>query len=202
MKLRRNPTDGSSPHAVPDEPKHGRSRRGSAPVEPPSVAPPVRPEGWQPLGELLMARKDVTASQVNQALMHQSASGKRVGTLLVELGAIDEKDLAEALAEQLSLAMVDLGTETPEAEAIALVPESVARASQCIPMLLADGTLVVAVADPSDALVQQLQALTRLEVTLVVAPASDVRSFSNARLTCILTAASDVPSVSAMSRYG
>ena len=175
MRLRKNTSDGQSPAAVLDEPKHGRPRRGSTPVEPAPVAPPVRPEGWQPLGELLMARKDVTASQVNQALMHQSASGKRVGSLLVELGAIDEKDLAEALAEQLSLAMVDLGTETPEAEAIALVPESVARASQCIPMLLADGTLVVAVADPSDALVQQLQALTRLEVTLVVAPASDVR---------------------------
>ena len=175
MRLRKNTSDGQSPAAVLDEPKHGRPRRGTTPVEPAPVAPPVRPEGWQPLGELLMARKDVTASQVNQALMHQSASGKRVGSLLVELGAIDEKDLAEALAEQLSLAMVDLGTETPEAEAIALVPESVARASQCIPMLLADGTLVVAVADPSDALVQQLQALTRLEVTLVVAPASDVR---------------------------
>jgi len=53
-----------------------------------------RPEGWQPLGELLVARQAVTTTQLNEALLQQSASGKRVGALLVELGALDELELA------------------------------------------------------------------------------------------------------------
>ena len=176
MRIRRSPVDPEASVPVLDAPREGRTRRGAvAPTEPAAAAPPVRPDGWQPLGEVLMARKAVTLDQVSQALMHQSASGKRVGALLVELGAINEQDLAEALAEQLSLDLVDLGSESPDATAVALVPESVARAAQCVPMRVTDGTLVVAVADPSQALVHQLQTSTGLPVTLVVAPGSEVR---------------------------
>jgi type IV pilus assembly protein PilB len=151
----------------PEAPENGRSAK--------PVPQPVRPDGWQPLGELLMERKAVSSQQVSEALLQQSASGKRVGMLLVELGAINERDLAEALAEQLSLALVDLGMETPDPDAVMLVPESMARAHMCIPMMRTQDAVIVAVADPGEVLLQQLTHHIGLAVTLVVAPASEIR---------------------------
>ncbi|HEX2040828.1 MAG TPA: hypothetical protein VHF47_13975, partial [Acidimicrobiales bacterium] len=49
--------------------------------------------GGKRLGELLVARNYVTKTQLVEALLQQSASGKRIGALLVELGALDERDL-------------------------------------------------------------------------------------------------------------
>ncbi|MCW2681820.1 MAG: type pilus assembly protein PilB [Frankiales bacterium] len=177
MRLRKGSTvtDDAGFVSVPQQDGKRSRREATVVAEAPVAAPVVRPDGWQPLGELLMARDAVDHPQVAEALLQQAASGKRVGALLVELGAISERDLAEALAEQLSLALVDLGTETPDPEAVAVIPESFARAHQCIPMMRTQDAIIIAVADPSDALAVQLQSQTRLDVTLVVAPGSEVR---------------------------
>lgn len=168
MRLRKaTSVDDAGLASIPEQASGGRTASRSTPSVP--------PDGWQPLGELLMLRKSVSSSQLSEALLQQSASGKRVGALLVELGAISERDLAEALAEQLSLALVDLGQETPDPEAVLLLPESVARAHLCIPMMRTDSTVVVAVADPSEMLLHQLCQHLGPDVTLVVAPASEVR---------------------------
>src|SRR3954470_6822692 len=80
------------------------------------------------LGEILVEHTQVTHKQVAEALLQQSASGKPIGRLLVQLGALSDRELAHALAEQMQLALVDLAQEEPEAEAIACLPESIARA--------------------------------------------------------------------------
>ena len=53
------------------------------------------------LGELLVSAQLISHDQLAEALIQQSASGKRIGTTLVELGAINERDLAKALSTQL-----------------------------------------------------------------------------------------------------
>lgn len=175
MRLRKPAQDADAGFVAIPAQEGKRGRRGVPETVETPITPVLRPDGWQPLGELLMARKAVSSTQVSEALLQQGASGKRVGNLLVELGAIGERDLAEALAEQLSLALVDLSTEAPDPEAIPLIPESLARAEQCIPMMRVDSTLIVAAADPADALVANLRAATRLDITLVIAPASEIR---------------------------
>jgi len=127
------------------------------------------------LGELLVLQRRVTAAQLAEALLQQDASGKRVGSLLVELGALDERDLTTVLAEQLDLAVVDLREESAEADAVALLPESLARAHVCIPMWHAEKTLVVAAADPTPKLLAELRSATGQDITLVVASATDIR---------------------------
>lgn len=49
------------------------------------------------LGNFLVARGYVTNEQVDEALARQKEEGKLLGTLLVELGAVDEADLQEIL---------------------------------------------------------------------------------------------------------
>lgn len=57
-----------------------------------------------PLGEILLGLRTVTAEQVNAALTEQQKSGRRIGELLVEAGAIDHRQLYEALGLQQRMA--------------------------------------------------------------------------------------------------
>ncbi|MBV9292540.1 MAG: type II/IV secretion system protein [Frankiales bacterium] len=131
--------------------------------------------GWTRLGEIAVQRSRVTQKQVAEALLQQSASGKQLGRLLVELGALTDRELALSLAEQMNLALVDLAQEQPDADAIARLPETIARSETVVPMLLVEGTLVVAVAEPSAKLLHQLTAAAGLPVTMVVAPSGDIK---------------------------
>src|SRR5205809_6693313 len=75
-------------------------------------------EPSEKLGELLVRHDRVSHTQLNEALLQQSASGKRIGSLLVELGALSDVDLAHALSEQFNLEYIDLGRVTPDPAAL------------------------------------------------------------------------------------
>jgi type IV pilus assembly protein PilB len=148
-----------------------------------AARPPARPvddefhvdSGGQRLGELLVARNVVTKTQLIEALLQQSASGKRIGALLVELGALDERALAQLLAEQMDVPLVDLRTDTPDPEAVKRLPETVARNVNAVPIRIDGDVLEVAVADPSDHFAKVLSDAAGSAVRLCIAPASDIR---------------------------
>ncbi|MFN2568718.1 MAG: pilus assembly protein PilB, partial [Candidatus Dormibacteria bacterium] len=117
----------------------------------------------------------VTQAQLSEALVQQSASGKRLGTLLVELGVLDERTLAATVAEQLGLPLADLSRQTPEPEALKLLPESSARRLRAMPLRLTLAGLEIAVADPGRKIKAELSWAARREVILQVAPATDVQ---------------------------
>ncbi len=138
---------------------------------PPAPTGPARPF----LGEILVRRGLLTRAQLDDALHKQQVSGKRLGTLLLELGALDERDLATAVGEQFGVDVVDLRRHAPDPAAVQRLPESVARALVALPLADADGVLQVAVADPSDQLLEELATATGRTVALQVASGSDIR---------------------------
>jgi type IV pilus assembly protein PilB len=128
------------------------------------------------LGDLLIESQLVTASRLDEALLQQSASGKRLGELLVELGAIDDFDLARVLSGRLGVPLADLRRDTPDDAAIALIPESLARSHVAIPVGRADGSLQIAMADPQDDIAtKELSAAAGMPVIRMIAPPSDIR---------------------------
>ena len=127
------------------------------------------------LGELLVAAKLITPAQLSEALLQQAASGKRIGSALVDAGILDEADLARVLSTQLDVPLADLSQVTPSAEAIELLTESVARAQSAVPLALEEGSLKVAVADPTDEIKALLSSAVGRPVEIFVAPPSDVR---------------------------
>ncbi len=135
------------------------------------------------LGELLVARQAITPTQLRDALLQQSGGfdSERVGTILVRAGVLDERTLTNALAEQLGLTTVDLRTSRPAPDAIAALPESVARDLMAIPIARVDGRLQIAVADPGAAgLKEQLAAAVAGEIDLAIAPPSEIIRVLNA----------------------
>jgi type IV pilus assembly protein PilB len=127
------------------------------------------------LGEILVDSKLLTREKLDDALLKQRVSGKRLGALLVELGAVDERDLATALGEHFGVAVIDLRHRAPVPEALFLLPEASARSLLALPLQLTNGTLEVAVADPSDDALEQLRALTGMPVALTVASSTDIK---------------------------
>src|SRR5512143_3907511 len=78
---------------------------------PPAVAdsPPARKR----IGELLIERGKLDAQALERALRLQEDSGEKIGTLLVTLGIVSQRDVAESLAAQLELPLLD-ATGYPE----------------------------------------------------------------------------------------
>jgi type IV pilus assembly protein PilB len=168
MALRRGSSKERAPEPPTQSPEAPRTN-GRAPAV--ALAQP-----GEKLGELLVRKDRLTHTQLNEALLQQSASGKRIGSLLVELGALNEHDLAWALSEQFRLELIDLGKQTPEPEAVALLSETVARTESAIPLRLDEsGRLVIAVADVTPEMLERLQAATGRAVVLAVAPDTEVR---------------------------
>jgi type IV pilus assembly protein PilB len=148
-------------------------------IDKPAVAFEARPVDTTPtkgrLGHVLVSRGVVTETQVAAALKAQAGSGKRLGEVLVDIGALDDRGLAEALADFFGMPVTDLRLDTPEPSALALVPADVARENLAVPLHVDDDGLHVAVAQPSDDLRFLLADVSGHSVRLSVAPMTDIR---------------------------
>lgn len=136
------------------------------------------------IGELLRRKGALRPDQLDHALEVQKSSGGLIGRVLVELGLIGDRDLAEAITEMLGLEMIDLdhlGTVDPDAAH--LIPESIARRHQLIgirfeksnPELVVNDKIVVAMTDPSDFMaLDSIRATTNLEPIAAVATSAQI----------------------------
>ena len=127
------------------------------------------------LGNLLLTRGFIVESELRYALARQAATGGAIGQILVDLGLITERDLVELLAEQFRLEVVDVGRVVCDATTIARLPGAVARRLGALPLRLSDGTVDVAVADPSDDdAVNELTEVLGAPVRLFLAPRAEI----------------------------
>jgi len=167
MKLRKEPNRGrhGPPADAADESGADATTRAVIPIS----------GGRGQLGELLVGAQIISHDQLAEALIQQSSSGKRIGATLVELGAITERNLAEALSTQLLVPLVDLSQQTPDPDAVEVLPESVARAHLAVPITIDDTGVTIAVSDPNPELAKTLANACGRVVRLVLAPRSDVQ---------------------------
>lgn len=129
---------------------------------------------------MLLSDRALKPERLAEALNVQTQSGEKLGAILVKQGALDANALTIALAKQLGLPTVDLRKQVPTPEALALVPETIAREFGIVPLLLTDGQLYVAIADGSDLGVRAaLQRLPVKEVVVYLASADDVATSLN-----------------------
>src|SRR5688572_16893230 len=116
-------------------------------VSDPTPAPPARKR----IGEILIERGKLDTAGLERALRLQAESGgEKLGALLVTLGVCAQRDVAEALAQQLGLPLVDSATypEFPILEE--RVSARFLRESRALPVREDESELVLAMADPTD----------------------------------------------------
>lgn len=103
------------------------------------------------IGDLLVSKQMITEDQLMEALAEQKKTGRKLGAALIEMGLIEEDALLRLLAEQLNVPFVDLKNFNFDREVVKQLPEMLARRYRAVVLKAeADGTLVIAMADPTD----------------------------------------------------
>ncbi len=115
----------------------------------------------QNLGRALVEMKAISEADLEEALEEQERSGRLLGRILLERGLIDQHTMAVALARQHGMEFVPLEDAPSDAEVLSLVPESIALRNQFIPHKKERDVLIVLLADP-----QARNALKDTEVLL------------------------------------
>ncbi len=101
------------------------------------------------LGELLLEERLITPEALEEALESQVVHGGRLGTNLVELGLVQEQDLARVLGRQHNVASAS-GEMVPDPRALELVDLNDADEKDYLPMRMDATRMSVAVLNPHD----------------------------------------------------
>ena len=88
----------------------------------------------QPLGQQLIAHGLITEDQLRIALLEQGMTRLTLGKQLVQMGFITESALRDTLSESLGKQGVDLSRAIADPDALALVPEEMARRHRLLPL--------------------------------------------------------------------
>jgi type IV pilus assembly protein PilB len=148
----------------------------------------VRPDdlavlpGGRRLGEILVDANLVNRGQVVAALAEsrRATPPKLIGQWLVDQAALDERDLAWAVANQRGLETVDLRAVSPDPAVTRLLDEATARRLTAIPLSVNGETVVIAVAYPTEATIRVLQETIHQPILMkVAAPADVLRAIGN-----------------------
>lgn len=102
------------------------------------------------IGEVLVETKIINQQQLEQAISFQKGKNKRIGKIFVELGFATEKQIAEALANALSIPLVNCSEYTIDAKLTSLVPRALMETRIIMPLEIKNNTLLVAMVDPLD----------------------------------------------------
>ena len=101
------------------------------------------------IGDLLIAMSACTPDAIREALYYQDLHGARLGTNLLELGAIDERILGEAL-RQLYAVPVLTGEIAVDGRALQLVPRVLVEKHEAVPYAIDGRALRVLMCDPGN----------------------------------------------------
>jgi type IV pilus assembly protein PilB len=122
------------------------------------------------IGELLVKEGLINQQALEKALQEQKTSGYRVGYNLVKLGFVNEVELTRMLARQYRMPAVDLTNFEVDPRIAKLIPSELAQRHLVLPLKREGRTLTVAMADPSDlGVIDDLKFITRYDIFPVIA---------------------------------
>jgi len=119
----------------------------------------------------------VTPDQVALAQQEAQSAGVGVVDYMVANKIVRPADVTQAKAAHFGAEVVQLSGMKVEDEVIAAIPRHIAKKYRVVPVYKHDGTLTVAIADPSDlATIDSLTHLLHTEIVLQVASEPDIEA--------------------------
>jgi Type II secretion system (T2SS), protein E, N-terminal domain len=152
------------------------ARTSDAAQTPSGIVPPTGGGHSGFLSDVIVELGFASRDTVEQAVRAARSPGSTVARVLVERGAVSEEQLARATAERYGIDYVDLTRFDVDPAAANLIKPAAARRYRAVPIAHAGEGLLVAMADPADALgVNDIAVMTKLAVRPAVAsgPALD-----------------------------
>ncbi len=130
----------------------------------------------QRIGEVLIQKKLVKATQVEEALKIQKDTKERIGEILVRLGHISRESLLEVLSVELGLPIANLSKIKIPAEVIEAVPKRMAETYGLIPLAVAGKSITLAMTNPMDVhALDDIRRLTGLEIRPMLAGEKEIK---------------------------
>jgi hypothetical protein len=131
------------------------------------------------MGDLLLEMGLLDERTLEDAIVEQRASGRRLPRILGEKRVLDEERLTKAVAAKLRLEVVNVTSLKIHERVLALIPAPVAFRYGVLPIAIkrANGTeyLYLVMADPLDnEAIEEVQRVTQKQVRVLMATASDV----------------------------
>jgi MshEN domain len=162
------------------------------------MSTPLRERPDAPLGTLIFRAGLLPAETIENALEEGVKTGRRLGEILVERNLIKEEDLTRLLAGQKGLPYVSLRERPVEVEAARLLAEDQARLFTALPIGFEEGIPVVAVADPTnDVLNRNIREAIGQDARFVVVARSELNEVIGEIFNGTRTAAAEAPEDSA-----
>ncbi|NBO91617.1 MAG: type II/IV secretion system protein [Planctomycetia bacterium] len=125
--------------------------------------------------EILLKKGILSADQLQEARGVVSQTGAKINEALIKLGYARAEEIISAIAEQSGIPYVTLTDVTIPPTVIQLVPESVARENNIVPLSYDDGLLKIVMSDPSDlGLMQKLEFILNKQLTPAIAPKEQI----------------------------
>ncbi|OHB25646.1 MAG: hypothetical protein A2X84_05505 [Desulfuromonadaceae bacterium GWC2_58_13] len=125
------------------------------------------------IGELLVRENLISTMQLEEGLKCQVIFGGRLGTNLIEMGLLEETDIARVLSKKLGVPFLDppgLLMNIP-GDILSLIPREYAAKYQIIPLRLEGRRLSLGMVDPSDLkVIDEIAFLTSYVIRPVVIP--------------------------------
>jgi type IV pilus assembly protein PilB len=144
------PAPGAKPPAGKPPAPGGKPAISSSKMKPaPVKAEMVGRTAGRRLGQVLIDLGYVDEDQLWELLEESKSNGAMLGQTAIARGLITETQLQQGLAEQFGLKLLSNDELKPTAEALALVPETMATVYKILPLTVQAGVLQVAVGDPA-----------------------------------------------------
>lgn len=130
------------------------------------------------IGQLLLNKNLITPEQLDICLQEKNKTGESLGRVLVRKGFLKEEDLMKILSEQLNIPYVELKNISIDLSAIKKVPAKLAFHYKVIPIKFEDNKLVIASADPFNAL-DDLRLFLKCDLSPAISTESSVMEAIN-----------------------
>lgn len=132
------------------------------------------------LGESLVEQKLITEDQLKSALKEGEKSGEPLRKTLVKLRLVSEEDISSFFEEQLGIPRIDLRNYLIDPKILALIPESLAKKHNLIPLFKTGDTLTIATADPLNVVaLDEIRIKTKSNIEPAVATETEVKNAIN-----------------------
>jgi type IV pilus assembly protein PilB len=105
--------------------------------------------GGRKLGQVLVDLGFIDEDQLWEILDLAKTAAQPIGQVALDRGLINEDQLLQALADQHGLKVANLEEVKPQAEALTLVPETMATVYKVLPLSIKDNILTVVMGDPT-----------------------------------------------------
>lgn len=102
------------------------------------------------LGDILVDSGLISPDQLSEALNINKATAKKVGQILIEMGLVDDREIASALADQLSIPLIDLTKIDIPEDVIKTIPIEIVKVHLLIPVAKDRRSVTIAMANPLD----------------------------------------------------